>query len=71
VFLGLMVSYRLDGDEFRARLASEADDTYRRQLRAAYDWLRDKWFDGVEFTRGPSLNASLAQDGVACLPGEC
>jgi hypothetical protein len=28
-----------------------------------------KWLDG--FGRDPSVNGSLTQDGVPCIPGEC
>jgi FG-GAP-like repeat len=71
IFLGLMVKYRLDGDEYRARISTETNPTYRAQLQAAYTWLRDVWYDGLEFKRGAQLGASLVQDGVPCLPGEC
>jgi hypothetical protein len=66
-----MVKYRLSGNEYRNKLETETDRQLKNQLTARYNWLKERWFEGVQFKRGPALNASLTQDGVQCLPGEC
>ena len=71
IFLGLLIAYRLNGDGFRERIQTETDPIYRKQLKAAYAWLKRNWFYGSEFQRGPGLNASLPQEGVQCYPGDC
>ena len=71
IFLGLMVKYRVSGDEYRERIRTESDPVYKVQLAAAYTWLKTNWFNGMEFKNGPAINASLRQDGVPCLSGEC
>jgi hypothetical protein len=40
-------------------------------LIAQYNWLKQNWFGGAEFKRGPAADASLTADGLLCLPGEC
>jgi hypothetical protein len=71
IFLGLMVNYRWDGDKYRERIQSETNPVYQGQLAAAYQWLKQNWFNGLEFKTGPAINAGLAQNGLQCLPGEC
>ena len=71
IFLGLLVKYRLNGHEFRERITTEPDATYRAHLSAAYEWFKENWFDGVEFRRGPSFNVSLTLDGVQCPAAGC
>ena len=70
-FLGLLERYRLNGDRFRAEIDEESDAERREQLTGQYNWFTRKWFNNLEFKRGPSVNASLTQDGVQCLPDEC
>ncbi|MEO6548828.1 MAG: VCBS repeat-containing protein [Ferruginibacter sp.] len=71
IFLGLLVKYRVSGDQYRERILTETDPVYKTQLRAAYTWLKTNWFNGMEFKTGPAVNAGLPQDGVPCLSGEC
>jgi hypothetical protein len=70
-FLALMSKYRIQGDTFRAEIRAETDAGRKARLNAQYEWFKAHWFEGQEFKRGPSINASLTQDGVPCLPGEC
>ncbi len=70
-FLALLSKYRLQGDTFREEIRAETDAGRKARLNAQYEWFRARWFPGIEFTRGPSANASLMPDGVPCLPGEC
>jgi hypothetical protein len=66
-----MSKYRIQGDTFRAEIRAEADAGRKARLNAQYEWFKAHWFERQEFKRGPSINASLTQDGVPCLPGEC
>jgi hypothetical protein len=70
-FLALLVHYRLDGDEFRALISSTSDPSRKTRLMRQYNWFKQVWFNGAEYKRGPAVNASLTQDGLLCLPGEC
>jgi hypothetical protein len=70
-FLALLIRYRLDGDEFRALIRSTSDPSRKTRLTRQYNWFKQVWFNGAEYTRGPAVNASLTQDGLLCLPGEC
>jgi hypothetical protein len=70
-FLALLSKYRIQGDAFREEIRNEADAGRKARLNAQYDWFNAHWFPGIEFKRGPSINASLMADGVPCLPGEC
>jgi hypothetical protein len=70
-FLALLIRYRLDGDEFRALIRSTSDPSRKTRLTLQYNWFKQVWFNGAEYRRGPAVNASLTQDGLLCLPGEC
>ena len=70
-FLALLSKYRIQGDAFREEIRDETDPDRKARLNAQYDWFNAHWFPGIEFKRGPSINASLMADGVPCLPGEC
>lgn len=70
-FLELMRKYKLFGDEFRLVIRTTTDAGRRARLTKQYNWLRDVWFGGAEFKRGPVVAAGLTQEGLLCLPGEC
>lgn len=70
-FLGLIEDYRLNGDEFRAEINEENGTTRKNRLRAQYRWIRNNWFQGVEFKRGELEGTNLTLDGLQCLRGEC
>ena len=65
------INLRIHRDTFRAEIHAGSDAGRKGRLNAQYDWFKQRWFDGQESKRGPSINASLTQDGVPCLPGEC
>jgi hypothetical protein len=65
-----MKKYRLRGDEFRNRIRDEPNPIYKAHLTVAYNWLKQNWFNGLEFKNGSPKNASLAEEGLQCLPGD-
>jgi hypothetical protein len=69
-FLGLMKRYRLAGEDFRTLILTGAPDVSERR-RAQYNWLKQHWYKGAEFKRGPQQDVSHFPNGVLCLPGEC
>jgi len=70
-FLGLMVNYRIFGDEFRNKINNEPDPIVQDRRRKQYLWFKTNWYKGAEFKRGAQFDVSLFVDGVLCLPGEC
>lgn len=69
-FIGLMIDYRLNGDEFRSQILN-GPVAARSRRRAQYLWFKQHWYRGAEFKRGPARDVSLRANGVLCLPGEC
>ena len=47
------------------------DPIYQDQMRASYLWLKNNWFDGLEFHRLPAVGAEIEQVGLQCGPGQC
>jgi hypothetical protein len=69
-FLQLISRYRLDGDEFRARILNGPLQV-RTRRHAQYLWVKQHWYQGAEFKRGVQEGVSHYPNGVLCLPGEC
>jgi hypothetical protein len=67
-FLQLLSRYRLNPEMFRRRMAQETDATKQANLAAQYQWLKQNWFEGMEFATGDFKNATLEQPGVPLLP---
>jgi hypothetical protein len=67
-FLELLSRYRLNPEFFRQRIAQETDPTNDANLSLQYEWIKQNWFEGLEFATAPSTNASLEQPGVPMLP---
>jgi len=70
-FLEVQRRFRLFGDEFRNLINTTTDAARRERLTRQYNWLRDVWYGGAEFKRGPAIAVGLTQDGLLCVPGEC
>jgi hypothetical protein len=70
-FLGLLNRYRLYGDEFRQAIRTTQEPGRQARMLFQYRWLRDHWFGGAEYKRGPAMNASLPAEGMLCVPNEC
>jgi hypothetical protein len=68
-FLSLLVAYRLNGTGFRAKI-QVATGPDKARLIGQYNWLRDHWYNRVEYKRGTAAPASFAED-VQCLRNEC
>lgn len=67
-FLQLLSRYRLNPEFFRQRIDEETDPTAQTHLRVQYQWLKDNWFEGLEFATGAADKASLPQPGVPLMP---
>ena len=68
-FLRFMLEYRLDGGDQRAWLD---DPTWGPMMQARYDWLRDHWYDGVQFHEDDDPEPGVRnRPGLQCLPGLC
>jgi hypothetical protein len=71
-FISLQQAYRLKPEEFRSRIRSVLTPAaVRQRYRVQYEWLRDNWFEGVEYKTGSAPPASFPIAGLQCLPGEC
>jgi FG-GAP-like repeat len=71
IFLHHMIQYLVAPDDFRARIQSEPNPTYKDQLAASYQWLKNNWYNGLEFHRLPAAGAEIEQVGLQCGPGQC
>lgn len=69
-FISLEHEYRLNGTGFRNKIRA-ATGTTKERYTVQYDWLRDHWFNGVEYKTGLAPPISFPADGVQCLRGEC
>lgn len=72
-FISTLIRYRLMGDTFRAQTDTLfVPPSVAATARAQYLWIKNNWYQGVEFKRATSAApASLIAEGVQCLPGEC
>ena len=66
-----MIQYLVEPDVFRSRVQSEQNPIYQDQMRASYLWLKNNWFDGLQFHRLPAVGAEIEQVGLQCGPGQC
>ena len=71
-FLAFMRTYRTAGNLIRSSIAAESDAARKATYRARYAWLKEHWFNGVEFYRDPTaVDARRETHGLQCLPGLC
>jgi hypothetical protein len=69
-FLGWLKGYRLKGSE--ARAATHQDGYLRPYYLAQYNWLKQHWFNGVEFYNDTTRREGRLETlGLPCLPGLC
>jgi hypothetical protein len=71
IFLHHMIQYTQEPEVFRERLRTEPNLAYRSQLIASYAWLREHWFEGLEFHTLAAAGAEMQQTGLPCGPGQC
>ena len=71
-FLQLIKKYRLHGDDFRDLINNSPDASVRARRRVQYLWLKQHWYRGAEFKKGPGLDPIAPTTvGLLCRPGEC
>jgi hypothetical protein len=69
-FLAFMKAYRTSGELIRSSIDQVSDAARKARYQAQYSWLKNHWFNGVEFYRDPTVvDAQRETVGLACLPG--
>lgn len=69
-FIGILKTYRIRGGTFREVISNEPDPVRKNMLSAQYNWIKDNWYDGVEF-KGNNNDGCFAPLGFQCLQGQC